>query len=52
MHAGSAAVRAFPFALLVIDVAFEFLHGDFAAFAGHDELRERKDFVDRNRGAV
>jgi len=36
LHAGAAALRAFEFALLVIDVSFEFFHGDFAAFAGHE----------------
>jgi hypothetical protein len=41
LHAGAAALRAFEFALLVIDVSFEFFHGDFAAFAGHHEVSSR-----------
>jgi hypothetical protein len=36
LHSDPLALRTPPFSLLVVDVSFEFLHGDFAAFAGHD----------------
>jgi hypothetical protein len=35
LHSDPLALRAPPFSLLVVDVPFEFLHGDFAALAGH-----------------
>ena len=38
LHSDPLALRAAPFSLLVIDVPFDFLHGDFAALAGHDAL--------------
>jgi len=38
LHLDPLALRAPPFSLLVVDVPFEFLHGDFALLAGHDAL--------------
>ena len=38
LHADPLALRAPPFSLLVVDVPFEFPHGDFAALAGHGAL--------------
>jgi hypothetical protein len=38
LHSDPLALRAPPFSLLVVDVPFEFFHGDFTAFAGHDTL--------------
>jgi hypothetical protein len=35
LHSDPLALRAPPFSILVVDVPFEFLHGDFAALAGH-----------------
>ena len=36
LHSDPLALRAPPFSILVVDVPFEFLHGDFAALARHD----------------
>ncbi len=38
LHSDPLALRAPPFSLLVVDVALEFLHGDFAGLAGHGPL--------------
>src|SRR6266852_3127015 len=38
LHPDSVALRTLPFAVLVIDVALQFIHRDFAVFAGHDTI--------------
>jgi hypothetical protein len=38
LHPDPPALRTSPFPLLVVDVAFEFLHCDFAALASHDDF--------------
>jgi hypothetical protein len=35
LHPNSAALGTLPFSLLVVNVALEFFHGDFAGLAGH-----------------
>jgi Cysteine-rich CPXCG len=37
LHAGSAALGAFPFPLLVVDVPFELFHRNSALLTGHME---------------
>jgi hypothetical protein len=36
LHSDPLALRAPPFSLPVVDVPFEFPHGDFTVLAGHD----------------
>jgi hypothetical protein len=42
LHTDLCAFGAFPLSILVVDVALEFLHPNFAGFAGHGRLRERR----------
>jgi hypothetical protein len=35
LHPNSAALGTLPFSLLVVNVALEFFHGNFAGLAGH-----------------
>jgi len=37
LHPGSAALRAFPFSLLVVDVPLKFFHRNSAFFTSHME---------------